>query len=596
MKKPQKILQTLKNTKFMFDRIWNQRTGKGYILLRLCISILESIFSMAEMLLPGMIINELIGGKINVNLLFYVSTILLLPITRGTLRYVTNDILSHLAEKITEKNWASFYRFVMKINYEFLGLPSIQDQKNRASRSLDDGMALVWQLGQLLGAIIKILLISSVIAMLNPVIIILVILTILADSAVTKRLNEKNHETENCIWDKARLQWGFGYMLDAFEYAKELRLFQIGDLLIGKFLESEHSMNRDRKKMETDKHIAAIQSAMLRFLNQLVLYVYLIYKVFKGGISVGNMTIYLSAAGQFSSALAAVMDSYLSLSAVSLRVDDFQSFFKTPTDQCGGGMLMPYYDENSVIEFKNVSFCYHGSKSDAIHHLNLTLRGNEKLCIIGENGAGKSTFIKLLMRIYLPTEGEILLNGINIIEYDYESYQRLFAPVFQDFVEFYMTVCENIVLDTTFDRERFVQVCNFSGVDRFAEKLHKKYDTQVNKWFDESGVIPSGGEGQRIAIARACYHGGMIYLLDEPTAALDPNAEYEMYQQFSKMTEGKGTIYITHRISAVQLADKIAVFADGNIAEYGTHGELYKRGRIYTEMFDKQAEFYRGDI
>ena len=258
--------------------------------------------------------------------------------------------------------------------------------------------------------------------------------------------------------------------------------------------------------------------------------------------------------------------------------------------------MIPVIDENSYIEFHNVSFQYPGSDIFAIKNLNLRLSCTKKLCIVGENGSGKSTFIKLLLRLYEPTSGEILLNGVNITEYNYELYTKLFAPVFQDFSTYELTLKENVALDEKCDDVKFHKACMSSNIQSLIDKLAKGAETQIGKEIDPEGIEPSGGEGQRIAIARACYHGGEIFILDEPTAALDPMAEYEIYTQFSNIITDKCAILITHRLSAVQLADRVAVFDDGHVAEYGTHSELYAKGGIYTEMFDKQAKFYRDEL
>lgn len=260
---------------------------------------------------------------------------------------------------------------------------------------------------------------------------------------------------------------------------------------------------------------------------------------------------------------------------------------------------MPDVKDDFVIEFKNVSFRYPGSENFAIKNLNLKKHKNEKLCIVGANGSGKTTFTKLLTKLYLPTEGEILLNGVNICEYDNNKYQNLFSPVSRDFASFYMSIENNTVLAGDKNLEKLDAVCRQSWISEHVDKLHKKYDTQVWKWFDDERFEPSGGEGQRIAIARACYRDRKIFLLDEPTAALDPMAEYEIYTQFGSMITDKCAVLITHRLSAVQLADKVAVFDiwyltfdNVKVVEYGSHQALYAKGGIYTEMFDKQARFY----
>jgi ABC-type multidrug transport system fused ATPase/permease subunit len=289
------------------------------------------------------------------------------------------------------------------------------------------------------------------------------------------------------------------------------------------------------------------------------------------------------------------LGSFLELARISLNVDELNQFMNLPSKIHASGNLSVDYSEKSVIEFRDVSFKYPGSDTYALKNVNLSINFNEKLCIVGSNGAGKSTFVKLLTRLYSPTEGIILLNGRNIADYSAEEYTELFAPVFQDFVKYYFSIGINIALTPDYDVNKLDNIVKQCHLDTLIHKLPKGYDTQVGKLVDPTGFEPSGGENQRIAIARALYEGGDIYILDEPTAALDPNAEYEIYTQFNGMIKDKTAVLITHRLSAVQLADKVAVFDDGQIVEYGTHHELYAKGGIYTEMFDKQARFYRDE-
>jgi ATP-binding cassette subfamily B protein/ATP-binding cassette subfamily C protein len=278
-----------------------------------------------------------------------------------------------------------------------------------------------------------------------------------------------------------------------------------------------------------------------------------------------------------------------------IEIHELMEFMNTPIKQYETGTKEPVFDDDSTIEFRNVSFKYPGSDAYALKNMSIKMRANEKLCIVGANGSGKTTFIKLLTRLYFPTEGEILLNGININEYDYEKYQRLFSPVFQDYSLYTLPLRDNIALSNEQDEERIIELCKKCGLSYLLEKLPNGINTSVYKNFDGEGFEPSGGEGQRIAIARALYHCSSICLLDEPTAALDPVSEYDIYTQFNSMITNKCAVLITHRLSAVQLADKVAVFEKGQLVEYGTHTELHAKGGIYTEMFDKQAQFYRND-
>lgn len=218
---------------------------------------------------------------------------------------------------------------------------------------------------------------------------------------------------------------------------------------------------------------------------------------------------------------------------------------------------------------------------------------------MGLNGAGKTTFIKLLCRLYDPTDGQILMDGKDIKEYDYEEYMKLFAPVFQDFKLFGFTIGENVItkdreLFTEEETKRLEELLNLVDLDGLIQKKEKGIDTTIFRFFEEDGIEPSGGEQQKLAIARALYKDAPVLILDEPTAALDPIAEYEVYRQFHTLVGDKTAFYISHRLSSCRFCDRIAVFDEGRIAEYGTHEELVKiPGGIYVGMFEAQARYYR---
>ena len=481
------------------------------------------------------------------------------------------------------------------MDYATVENPEIQSIKERASDTLVKVADVSTGMTTLISAVISLLLISSIISVLNPLIILLVILILIINSAVTKKVNYKNHIIGMELSKNDLFLWAYSYMMGHLSYAQEVRLFKLNKLLIDGYKKYKHE--NDEKKIIMTKNCGGrdIILMLTDVFQQVVLYAYLIFNVLYRGLPVGSIAIFISTVGQFSGTLSSVFNAYLYLESESFRIQELMDFMDMSSGTVQTGDMTPVFDKNSVIEFRNVSFAYPGTERYVLKNLNLSLRGDEKLCIVGVNGAGKSTFIKLLTRLYNPTEGEILLNGINIKEYDYDKYQRMFAPVFQNFAKYYFSLGENIVLANEYDKERHDEVCRHSGLDSLVKKLPKGYDTSVSKTLDESGIEPSGGETQRIAIARACYRGGEIFLLDEPTAALDPMAEYEIYTQFTNMITDKCAVLITHRLSAVQLADRVAVFDDGHVAEYGTHSELYAKGGIYTEMFDKQAKFYRDE-
>lgn len=251
-------------------------------------------------------------------------------------------------------------------------------------------------------------------------------------------------------------------------------------------------------------------------------------------------------------------------------------------------------DNNATIEVKNLSFKYPRSEEYVLSNVNLKINSGERLAIVGMNGAGKTTFIKLLCRLYDVTEGEILINGINIADYKYSEYVKLLSVVFQDFKLFSFTLKENIRLgDINNECKDVLPICKLSGIDSLINKYEKGLKSTLYKDFDEMGVEPSGGEAQKIAIARAMYKESPIVIMDEPTAALDPVAEEETYRNFNKLLKNRTAIYISHRLSSCIFCDKIVVFSDKTIKEYGTHDELMNiKNGIYAKMFSAQSENY----
>ena len=246
-----------------------------------------------------------------------------------------------------------------------------------------------------------------------------------------------------------------------------------------------------------------------------------------------------------------------------------------------------------TIEFRNVSFSYPNTGVRVLKNVSITIKAGERLSVVGLNGAGKTTFIKLLCRLYDTDEGEILIDGVNIREYDYDEYMKLFSVVFQDFRLLSFTAKDNILLGAEDSDEAVDAMFEKVGLLDKINSLPKGRDTMMFREFDRDGVQLSGGEQQKLAIARALYKDAPVVILDEPTAALDPVAEYEIYCKFNDLVGGKTAVYISHRLSCCKFCDRIAVFSEGTIKELGTHDELVNRdGGIYSEMFRAQAQYY----
>lgn len=590
----QTFRNTIKTTKYMLNYVLREKKGRIYAVLKVILALYKVLPMIVYTIFPGLIITELTNEKRVQTLAIYLSVLVFTPIIDRIIGRFTDEYIQRIYNNLSSKFLRDYDYHSAKMDYESFEDPDIQTTNERVFGTAANALQVIDRLCALLSAVLGLAAIFSIIATLNIFIVIVVFLIMYLNSIITKRLNAKYHETEKEL-SKYQRYIGSSLMLVLHDiwFAKEVRIFDLKDYFADMLYDKRLEVNNIKIKNTKSSLNAQILFSCTNFIQQFLLYIYLIYLVLFKSLSIGNMTIYMSAVNQFAGTFNGIINSYLDLAKSGLMIHEFMQFMDTPLRQYETGTKEPKLDENSIIEFKNVSFKYPGSDAYALKNLSITLRGSEKLCIVGHNGSGKTTFIKLLTRLYFPTEGEILLNGININEYDYVKYQKLFSPVFQDCSLYMLTLAENIALSKEPDKERIFELCNWCGLQELIERLPKGLDTSVFKSRDEDGFQPSGGEGQRIAIARALYHSAPIYILDEPTASLDPIAEYEIYTQFNNMIKDRTAVLITHRLSAVQLADKVAVFSDGQVAEYGTHAELYVKGGIYTEMFDKQAQFYR---
>ena len=325
-------------------------------------------------------------------------------------------------------------------------------------------------------------------------------------------------------------------------------------------------------------------------LSHLLTYGYVALYYIKGFItSISMYSLYINAISKFIASSHSIFNSLLNINQNTKMMYEFKKFMEIDTTYVEGDKQVNLKDRLE-IEFKNVSFKYPNSDNLVLKNVNVKINPLKKYSIVGENGAGKTTFIKLLMRLYDPTEGVITLNGIDIKEFDIESYYQIFGVVFQDYQLIGFTLGENITSQDTFDDEKVNSILKDIN---FKAKTNNLAQSML-KYFDEKGVELSGGETQKVAIARALYKDSNILILDEPTAALDPLAEYEIYNQFDSMTNNKTALYISHRLSSCRFCDEIIVFEKGRIIEKGHHDVLINNtnGKYYS-MFKAQAKYYQ---
>ena len=380
-----------------------------------------------------------------------------------------------------------------------------------------------------------------------------------------------------------------------FSYSKEIRVYHMIEPLL---LIYRKLMNTTKKLVQKLLRIlltCRIVSSVLSSLLDIMMYISLGYKVIVSkAISVGDFSLYLSTIRQFDSCMTGIVTAHIDINNHGQYVQQYLEFIDMQTVAEKSKLKLKKM-KNLIFTFENVFYKYPNQEEFAISNLNLTINSGEKLAVVGENGAGKTTLVLLMLGMIEPTRGRVLLNGVDIREYEIDDYLKNFSTVFQDYKIFQFKIKENVnALDESSDSEdKINEAINKVGLYKKISSLKDGINTYIGQIFEEEGVHFSGGQSQRLAIARALYKNTQVVILDEPTAALDPRVEHEIYTKFDEISKGKTTLYITHRLASTQFCDKVIVLKEGAIEALGTHSELIKNNKYYSELYEMQAEFYR---
>ena len=430
----------------------------------------------------------------------------------------------------------------------------------------------------------------------NPWLIVLLFVAVLPSFMGEAYFNDRTYSLSRRQTPERRELDYVRYIGASDETAKEVKLFNLSGFLIDRFKQLSQKFYLDNKKLAINRSLWGIAFSLFGTLGYYAAYVYIIYKTIEGKISIGDLTFLAGSFRQLRSLLDGILSRFTSVSQGAIYLKDFFDFFEIQPTIIPSSRSLPFPSPiKEGFVFENVSFKYVNSENWANRHLNFTLPAGEKLALVGENGAGKTTLVKLLARLYDPTEGRILLDGHDLREYNLAELRKNVGVIFQDYIRYQMTVSQNIAvgnIDEKENRELIVQSARKSLADRLVQKLSGKYDQALGKRFNQ-GVELSGGEWQKIALARAYMKEAQLLILDEPTSALDARAEYEVFQRFAELTKGKTAVLISHRFSTVRMADRILVLDRGELLEIGSHEELLNKGGRYAELFKLQAMGYQ---
>lgn len=381
---------------------------------------------------------------------------------------------------------------------------------------------------------------------------------------------------------------------EQYKPGKDIRLYNSQNMVLRECQEGladkevEHQARRKKELAPMMGGMGALQGVITG-----IVYVFVAVRAFDGALTADELVKVIGCVPIILSALAELGNLPYLFDYALARIGYLRKVYEYPTERHMGTLPVEKRSDNQYdIEFKHVSFKYPGTDTYALKDVSLKLKIGEHLAFVGHNGSGKSTFIKLLCRLYDPDEGEITLNGIDIRKYDIDEYMSLFGVVFQDFSLFSVPLSQNVTTSVDFDRAKLLDCLDKAGIGERVQELPHKEDTVLYKDFDEDGVEISGGEAQKLAIARALYRDAPFVVLDEPTAALDPISEFEIYRRFNSFTDGKTAIYISHRLSSCRFCDKIIVFQEGQIVQQGSHETLLAQDGEYSALWNAQAKYY----
>jgi ATP-binding cassette subfamily C protein len=560
--------------------------------------ILKAVIPFINTIFPALIVDQLLGDRELSIIILYVVIIvggnglgnILLEALKCSIEGVEDSLSRHFDMLLSRRT--------LEMDYEQTEDPVVFDQLEKADRGIggfSGGIAgMTINLVSLLSSFFTFIGAGAIILMSSWWLVLVILVSLTASFALNSKINAI--EIKYFDWTtfiNRKLQYILGELPD-FRHGKDIRLYGCADMIQqkGELAVSEFTEEWKQEGKEKNRH--GQLDSFINIIRQGIIYLYYGYLALKGYITLGNFTMLTAGTNVFSQSFQSLLSSSLEVAKKSVYMKEYITFLQYP-DIMVKHKLPVKLTEPYEFEFKNVSFRYPRSDHYIIKDLNLKLVAGVHLSIVGMNGAGKTTFVKLLCRLYDVTEGEILLNGTNIKEFDYHQYLELFSVVFQDFQLVSYSIKENIVLNNRkrLDDKMVLKLCKLSGVKEKVESLENGLDTILYKMFDDSGIEPSGGEAQKISISRALAKDAPIVILDEPTAALDPIAEYEIYRSFDHLVGSKTAVYISHRLSSCRFSDAIAVFDQNTLKEYGTHDELlHKEGGIYASMFETQAQYY----
>jgi ATP-binding cassette subfamily B protein len=558
----------------------------------------SAIFTITGPITIKFVFDALLKGKSFKEIMIFLTVVSVLMLLRHIYACIVVEYMTPIAKvTLQEKTKQELFEKASKMDLQYYETPKFYTDFVWAASQADTKMEQVYDTTlQFVARLSEILFMGGVMIVLDPTLFIFAAISVAIRIFFNKAIMKKRFEIEKQVKPIERERDYSGRIFYLSDYAKEIRLSRIHESLFERFQKACNEMSKIYSEGGKKLAFYAITSALLQeIFATFGMYIYLAYKILVvQSLSVGDFGALTDSTHRFSSRVRQLVDNCVAYSEHSLYIEKFRSFLTyEPSIELKEGKL----PEGGLqpITFNNVSFTYNGESKPSLKNINLTIRPYEKIAIVGYNGAGKSTLIKLLLRLYDVSEGEILVGDTNIKEFDTNAYRNEFGAVFQDFQIFAATLGENVAMDFTKDdnENKIKESLYKSNFGETLDQLALSLETPLTKEFEQTGTNLSGGEGQKVAIARVFFKPCKYAIMDEPSSALDPISEYKLNHNMMEISKDKTVIFISHRLSTTVMADRIYMLENGEIIEEGSHEELMNLNRKYAEMFYKQAEKYQ---
>src|SRR5450432_711197 len=579
--------------------VW--RSGPLVVALGLVFRLLASLLPIALLWIAKLIIDSIVQvvaahQAIRPGFWWLVAAEFGLAVFGSVLGRIIDHLDALLADKYTRYVSIEVMKHAAALDLATYEDPVFYDRLERARVQATDRLGMIQSIGRLVQQAITAISLSVSIVLFSPWLLVLLLLGVLPAFLGESHFAFLGYAT-NFRQTPIRRQLDYLRVLGGSrEAAKELKLFGLKDFLVARFTRLSDIIYKENVDLSRRRLIAGSFLSMIGTAGYYAAYVYVIWRTVMGSLSIGTLYLLTGAIVQASGNIQQIFSGLSSIADQALFLTDLLAFFAMqPTIRSKPDALPAPRPIVHGFEFRKVSFRYPGTSRLVLNGLDFHLRAGERVALIGENGEGKTTLVKLMTRLYDPVEGQILLDGVDLREYDLEDLYREIGVIFQDFMRYEMTARDNIAvgrIDEINNLPLLKTAADKSMADDVIDRLPRLYEQMLGQRF-EGGVDLSGGEWQKVALARAYLRDAQVLILDEPTAALDARSEFEVFQRFAELTAGKSALFISHRFSTVRMADRIVVLEAGRIAEDGSHEQLLDLGGRYAEMFEMQAASYR---